>query len=515
MAPAVHPLRLLFRLPRFLRTPCQPQTARENIAKRLETRGESFLSLAERAIYENPRSPVRPLLLGAGCSLGDLAASVRSVGLETTLEKLRDEGVILRWETVKRLLSPPPAEGGTEGADLSLANPGGGPDKGKKRTVPSQTGEAVTNWPFIEQEAEKECVLLETLGLLNAPAALWYPLHASATGLHQLLVDLKQHRPPEVWFSHDGKASLHGLALLAALRRAARRVELQAPSVVSAGVKKAAKISTWLAEAAKPTGKAVLRTTPSSAVKVAEAAGKNGLDLSGGAAFVAGENFTVDHYRSLADAGLQVLPRYVATGSGLLAVACGQGRSHDEMHVCLDSVAVVPAEVGDEGASALLFTTLQPSGPLVLLNAELGDSAMMFRRPCGCAFGRLGMNLHIASVGSIEKLTLEGTTVLLREVVEAARQALARTSEPAHPQIWRVAGDGGREQLAIAVDPKLGPIDVDATLAAFYIGLSQCGPRCRVAADVWRQARVLTVVRSAPKTAADFTTPLLLTPQPE
>lgn len=510
MAPASHPFRLLFRLPRFLKDPCRPEDARERLAKRLESRGESFLSLAERAIYDNPQSPLRPLLAAAGCSFGDLAASVRSVGLETTLERLRDQGVILRWENVKELLAPPPAEADTTRVDLSLGNPGG---KGKGSPHPL-SGEAVTNWAFIEAEAEKECVLLESLGLLNAPAALWHPLHASQVGLQQLLVDLKQHRPPEVWFSHDGKVSFRGLALLTALRRATRRVELQVPPVTTAGFKRAAKVARWLAETAKPTGKVVLRATPSSATKVAEAASAEGLDLNGCTAFVAGEHFTVDHYRSLAAAGLNALPRYVAPGSGLLAVACGQGRSHDEMHVCLDSVAVVPGDVGDEGASTLLFTTLQPSSPIVLLNAELGDSATMSRRPCNCALGRLGMNLHIASLGSIETLTLEGTTVALRELVESARQALTHVvGEPSHPQIWRVSGEDSRERLAIVVEEKLGTIDREATLAGVYAALAQCGPRCRVAAEVWRNAKVLTLVRGAARSASDFTTPLCIARQ--
>ena len=53
------------------------------------------------AVYKNPSSPYHSLLLQAGCKADDLRQSVHSLGLESTLEKLSDEGVRLSLEEFK------------------------------------------------------------------------------------------------------------------------------------------------------------------------------------------------------------------------------------------------------------------------------------------------------------------------------------------------------------------------------------------------------------------------------
>ena len=82
--------RFVLGLPRFLRRQqVTVDEAKAAVRRDLAARNGNFLTLARRAIFENPRSPYRPLLRLAGCELGDIESAVRNKGLEATLEDLR------------------------------------------------------------------------------------------------------------------------------------------------------------------------------------------------------------------------------------------------------------------------------------------------------------------------------------------------------------------------------------------------------------------------------------------
>src|SRR5208337_970741 len=84
---------------RLLRRPydASMDRLREQVAQR-ESR---FLEIAGGTVLANPRNPYRELFRLAGCTLGDLAAAVKSRGLETTLSKLAAEGVYLSHDEFK------------------------------------------------------------------------------------------------------------------------------------------------------------------------------------------------------------------------------------------------------------------------------------------------------------------------------------------------------------------------------------------------------------------------------
>ena len=75
--------------------------ARDLIRQRLDRREDHFLGMLAAGIFTVPSSPYRPLLDMAGCSLGDIRASVRTRGIEATLRRLRDEGVYVTFEEFK------------------------------------------------------------------------------------------------------------------------------------------------------------------------------------------------------------------------------------------------------------------------------------------------------------------------------------------------------------------------------------------------------------------------------
>src|SRR5215208_5999246 len=93
--------RLIRDLSPFLHHPLSPRQAAEIVARRLRARPDSFLALADRAIYRRRRSPYRRLLRAAGCELGDLRALVTAQGLEGALGILADRGVYVDFDEFK------------------------------------------------------------------------------------------------------------------------------------------------------------------------------------------------------------------------------------------------------------------------------------------------------------------------------------------------------------------------------------------------------------------------------
>jgi hypothetical protein len=59
-------------LHRFLRRPMSTEEKRGILRTRLAHREADFLALVQSAIYDNPQSPYRELLVLAGCQWGDL-----------------------------------------------------------------------------------------------------------------------------------------------------------------------------------------------------------------------------------------------------------------------------------------------------------------------------------------------------------------------------------------------------------------------------------------------------------
>jgi hypothetical protein len=74
-------------LPRHLRRRITLEEAEASIRQRLADREENFLRVARRGIFDNRQSPYRKLLELAGCAFGDLESSVRTKGLEPTLDR--------------------------------------------------------------------------------------------------------------------------------------------------------------------------------------------------------------------------------------------------------------------------------------------------------------------------------------------------------------------------------------------------------------------------------------------
>ena len=498
-------------LPRYLRRPLRLEGAVEAVAERLRTRTERFLQLAEQAVYGYEPSIYRRLLLHAGCEMADLLSSVRRDGLEATLARLRAEGVHLTLEEFKGLKPVCRGAATFESDDDALANPLlRGTQWRAKSSGTRHPGTTVGyTWELFEEEAQEECILFAEHGIEESLLAYWMPGPPGIAGIHNLLLDLKCGRSPRRWFSQvplSAAAARDKLALLfvgGCTAVAGRRMAFPRLTPMD----RASVVARWMSRRPNERAPRVLKAYASSAVRMAQAAKADGIDLGGQFVFTGGEPLTEARYRFLVSSGLRVHPRYVATEAGLIGAGCGRSDRHDRMHVYVDRLAVIqapsPAAAATVPESSFLFTSLSPHAPRILLNTELGDAGHLTEQPCECAFGKLGMSTFVSHVASPDKLTGEGMTVLGSELNEVIAGLVCELGgSPDDVQFWESPDHEGLSRVIIAVSPRAGAFDESAFKERIVTRLRERGGAGSLTAQVWEQARTLQVVRADPEPTA-------------
>ncbi|MCX7887477.1 MAG: hypothetical protein N3B01_09535, partial [Verrucomicrobiae bacterium] len=464
----------------FAKTPLTYEQALDIIRRQTAERETRFVENARRLIYTNAASPYRQLLLWAGCGPGDLETSVKTRGLEKTLEQLCDAGVRLSLDEFKAR-TPICRRGLTiETCERDFDNPllGGHRLEGVTSGSRGKSTRVAYDWDFITEESAHELLLYQMHGVLNAPTALWFPVPPGIAGIHNLLMSLKIGRPPAKWFSQTPPETMSLEARLALCL-------IGRPHPEFADLSRADKVVAWLATV-RP---GVVRTYSSSAVRIAQAALHSGADTSGCVLFAGGEPLTEQRRSFIVSAGLKVFPRYVITETGLVAAACPES-APGEMHFYTDRLAVIQHD------GNLLFTSLSAHAGKILLNVELGDCGELVRKRCSCPFGELGLDLHISNVRSNEKLTIEGMTVSVADLYAAVEAAAGR---PDCCQLWQAQDERGLSNLVVAVSPDVPCPDETRFAEAVLNHLGTSCPANALAANLWQQAGSLRIVREPPR----------------
>jgi hypothetical protein len=170
-----------------------------------------------------------------------------------------------------------------------------------------------------------------------------------------------------------------------------------------------------------------------------------------------------------------------------------------DLHALVQAGASVGAGVPP---SALLVTSLRETAPLVLLNAGLGDQAVVVERRCGCPLEHLGWTRHLHTIRSYEKLTAGGATFLDSDVARILEETLPRRfgGGPTDYQLVEEESDDGRPRLRLLVHPAVGALDDGAVVDAFVHAVGAESGSLRVMALQWRQGGLLRVERRPPQT---------------
>ena len=160
---------------------------------------------------------------------------------------------------------------------------------------------------------------------------------------------------------------------------------------------------------------------------------------------------------------------------------------------------------------SLVYTTLLPACPKLLLNVEMGDYGTLSERGCGCVWEELGMPVHLQGIRSYEKLTSAGMTFLGPELIRVVEEVLpARFGGGPTDYQFVEEEEGGLGRVSLVVSPRLGEVREQEVAEAVLRALEGC-PGGELMAGVWRDGGTLRVRRQEPySTAAAKILPLHL-----
>lgn len=495
--------RLLRRLPGFLRRPVTPAEAQSDLRLRLERREADFLTVAREMIYGNVRSPYRQLLRHAGCEYGDLAQLATKDGCEA----LYRGGVYLSVDEFKG--RRPIVRGRTtiEAEPGSFRNPLSVPDLERRSSGGRSSGTVVLmDLAFVRDRALTTSLIFRARGLEESLKAVW-AVPGSMAMVRVLEFALIGPRPVR-WFSQLDPAapSLHpryrwstrAMHWVAAGAGAAlprpRHVPLEDPLP----------IARWMQAVLRERRTPCMLTFSSSAVQLCQAAVEAGLAIGGAQLVLGGEPTTAARLATIRSAGVTAQPHYASTECGPIGYGCLDPGSPDDVHLLHDRHAVIQA--GRQGsasglpATALLITSLRPTGPFVLVNVSLGDQAAVVQRRCGCPLEALGWTTHLHTVRSHEKLTAGGMTFLDSDVIRILEDVLPARfgGGPADYQLLEDETPEGRPRLRLRVHPSVGPVDGQAMAESFLSAIGGGSGVERVMGLQWRESTVVEIERRRP-----------------
>ena len=484
------------------------EQARRRFGARLGRRSQRFLAMLDDAVWRHPESPWRHLLVAAGIEPADVARLVSDEGIDGALEVLARSGVRASAAELRGMV---PIQRGSLALAV-CAEDFHNPlliDRSISARTSGSSGRRVAapySWELFAEEADAERLLFEAHAAAGDPVALWYPAPPGIAGLHNAILHWRFSRPVTRWFSQTPAARWREAPGLRAMHMAiaAFGTLLGSGAPCHLSLDRAMVVAEWLAEGVRSGERRVLKTFPSSATRVAAAALSAGLDLSGQLVFTGGEPLTVERLALLQSVGLVGLPRYAATELGTAAGACGDPDRAGEMHLYLDRLAVLaggrsaPKEPAPPINDVLAFTSLTPSAPLVLLNAELGDRGSLRHGACSCALGTAGCSLLVSDVSAPEKFAAEGVKLFAAQLAEkAAGLIVAEGGTADDVQVWWRERDTVPTRLTIVIDPRLR-LDTER----FERNLLECVgalPGGSLAPQLWRTAGTIHVVRALPR----------------
>jgi hypothetical protein len=495
----------------FLRRTIDAEAGRAEIRRRLATREDSFLDLARRGIYENPKSPYRRLLRHAEIDLPALTRMVRELGLEATLERLYDAGVYVSFEELR---GRKPIRRG----DLEFQARVSDFDNPLQRTLMSaQTSgsrsQGTRVYLDLDMLAEESAHIASLFGahrVSGRPIALWRPQPPAAAGMIAMLRYVQIGMRPQAWYSQDrfhlDAGGWRGALYLGYMTLVSYLVRRPFPWPRFTPQSRAAVLAEWLAAKKHSGTPAVLDTSVSGATRVCLVAAERGLDLSGSAFLVGGEPVTPARAAIMAAAGTTYIDRYSMMEAGVISIGCAAPTAADDMHVVTDKLIALSRDklVGARGETvpALAYTTLLPTCSMVMLNAESGDYGDLEERQCGCPLGELGYTSHLSGVRGYDKLTSEGITFMGSELFRLVEETLpARFGGHATDYQLVEEEENGIPKVSIVASPALGEIDEGAIVEVVLQGLRGYYTVGALMTEQWRQSETLRVLRREPYTS--------------
>lgn len=501
--------RFAWGLRNFLRCTFTLEEAKSVIQKQLDEREANFLRLVEKGIFGNPCSPYRPLLKLAGVELGDIQNMVRDKGLEWTLRSLREAGVYFSFEEFKGK-EPVVRCGKTIPIRVSdfdnpflshyyRASTGGTTSAGTRVNIDLER---------LADGAYLDMLVQSAHDVLDAPTVLWRGILPDSTGIVNILHSARYNHVPTKWFTpitgQRHRPAWKNRLATASIIYLGRLYGVPFPKPEPLTLDQAETIARWVSITLKESGKCLIRTSVSMALRVSLAAQDAGLDLTGATFSGSAEPPTPAKVKRITDSGAHYQPSYAFTEVGKVGGGCAQPSYVNDLHLFENHLALIPfprrVPGFDISVDAFHFTTLLPSATKLLLNVESDDYGLIESRSCGCPLEYFGFTQHLRDVRSFRKLTGEGVTLIGSEMIAILEQVLPARfgGSPLSYQLLEEEDDQGFTRLNLIISPSVNIPDEDQVIQVVLESLQRSSVSADLARDLWSQASTFRIRRIEP-----------------
>ena len=255
----------------------------------------------------------------------------------------------------------------------------------------------------------------------------------------------------------------------------------------------AGRVGRYLADLVEKGVSPCVNTSPSNAIRIAQAMLERGESLRAVTFLLGGEPLTQKRRTFIEGAGADAVPTYGFSEGGPVGSQCPNPRAADDIHVYMDAFAVIQRDGAlPDGlrTKPILLTSLRPACPKIFLNTEIGDSAVIEYRRCDCLFDELGYHQHLYQIRSTAKLSFAGMTVLCTDLFRLMEETLpSRFGGTAIDyQLLEKQDTLGFPCYVLRVSPEVGPLDERALLSFFLEESGKIRHHYRFTADLWSQA---------------------------
>jgi hypothetical protein len=364
---------------------------------------------------------------------------------------------------------------------------------------------------------------LSAFGLKGRPTLVWYPAPPILSGIGNTLALTKAGNTPERWVyptriggqPESAKARVLIVVTVAMGRLGGARIPFPRHLPPEA----AHEIATWAARKIAAGTPPLIAANPSATARICAAAVDRGIDLDGTFFRMGGEPFTPAKRALLEAVGASgACLFYNGEVGGLSGIPCADTVELDDVHVCSHRLALGTRDVELRDGTivpAMCCTTIHHTARTTAINLVTDDFAVVEERECTCELGNLGLNTHVHSIRSFEKLTGEGVSFLGEPLIELVERVLpARHGGALTDYQFAEREIDGMTRLELRVSPRIGPVDSSNVVETVLDHLSAIDGAAQVMADLWRAAGTVEVVREDPElTRSGKVLPLALAPR--
>lgn len=482
------------------------------VQERLRNRERNFLTIVERSVFGNPRSPYRALLDAAGYTLNDVQALVAKDGLESTLLRLRHDGVYVSFEEFKGLAPIVRGSRTIHATPADFDNPRAG--RYYSTTTGGSTGpgrRVRLDLEHLEALLPGRIVVRHVQGITGIPAASWSDIPPGG-GLKGVLLQAAADEDATHWFT----ARLGGRDGAPLRFRLATHAALTAARVSGASVRwpkrlpfdQAVRLAEWARDQVKQAGACTIHASVSRILRIAVAATDAGIDLTGTVLRGGGEPPTLAKVSQIVKTGATFRSSYAFSEVGTVGSSCMHADGPNDQHFMRDHLAMIQASRPVPGFAmdvpAFCYTSLLSSAPKLLFNVESDDYGVVDTKPCGCLWESLGFPEHIREIRSFRKLTGEGVTLVGSDMERILDEHLpARFGGSALDyQFAEEEDERGFTRLTLRVSPSVTLHDENEVIEFVLQALEGSGAAGTLAQSTWRQAGTLRLRRETPTMTA-------------